>query len=167
MRRSVNFLIFTAIITIFPGMIWAQSNPLDKLIDKYSGKDGFRYIEMETNILNFSEKESNPESDVKVIYFGQDSTTKFDISLIYDKFTSRIKSRDFEDIAVVFMKGTKAELLIKREGSEISGLIVILKKKGHLMIFGASGIFDLNDLSRLKELKDWKGLKMFKKFCEH
>lgn len=165
MKSAYLFLLL--VITLLPGIIRAQSNPLDKLINKYEGKSGFRYIELETNFHGCLNKDSNSETDVKFISFREDSVSKHSVAEIYSRFIGKAKSKDFKDLIILFIEGAKAELMIRHEGSEITGVIISMAKKDHIMLFGASGSFELNDLKHLKDLENCEEFEWFKKFCEH
>ncbi len=150
---------------ILPGFLTAQSDPLDKLLNKYGDKPGFRYAEMETNMLSCSSENSSNDLEVKFISFKQDSTTDYNVSEIYNLFSDRIKSQSYEALAIVKSSGNNVEMLVKRKGPVISGFVVMMAEENRTLFLSTSGEFNLKDIARLKELIKSKFPEMIDKFC--
>ena len=149
--KSMKLICLLSLFFI-PGFLSAQSDPLDKLLNKYGNKPGFRYAEIETNMLSCNSENSSKNLEAKFISFKQDSTTDYNVSEIYNVFSERIKSQSYEALAIVKSSGNHIEMLVKRKGPVISGFVIMMAEENHAFFISASGEFNLKDKVRLKEL---------------
>jgi hypothetical protein len=158
-------LILSLAIYLLPGMLFAQSNPLDKLINKYANKSGFRYAEMETDMLSCKTDQVSKDLEAKFIAFKQDSTTTYTTLEVYNLFLGKINAKKYEPLAKLNRNGNKGEVLLKREGPVILGIVITMMEKNYVVSLSATGEFNLNDVGRIKELIKNKVPEMMKKFC--
>lgn len=152
-------------VLVVPAFLLAQSDPLDKLLNKYGDKPGFRYAEMETNMLACGSENSSGDLEVKFISYHQDSTSGYLVSEIYNVFSKKIKSQDYEPLAILKRNGNKAEMMINRQGPVISGIVVMMMAENHALFLSATGEFNLKEIVRLKDIIESKVPEIMNKFC--
>jgi hypothetical protein len=158
-------LIFLLGIYLFQVSSWAQSDPLEKFIDKYSGKPGFRYVEAETDILGFITGEESEDVEARLMAYRQDSTTNFSIAEITEAFAKRLRTKHYEMLVGFNRKGSRAEFHVRRKGSEITGIAITMLQKERAVFFSATGEFDLKDAGKLKEIIKCELPGLMKQFC--
>jgi len=168
MKKFLAVVLFTGII---PAMLMAQSNPLDGLMKQYAEQPGFYFLEMKTNMFNPGNEENvsvepGKSISMKLLSYRAGSSSGFSPIDIYNQFTSGIDIQAYIGLVEVKNSGEKVEMMVKKEGSKISEIIVMIQEKDEATIISASGSFDMKDISKLSEMKNCHALETLKKLCE-
>ena len=164
--------IFVILLVIgIPGILAAQSNPLDSYIEKYEGQDGFFFLKLETNLAGI-EGEGNKDSEfdkiinLRMLSFEEGKSTKYDASEIYKNFIGEMGKDEYTGIMEVKSSGDNVEMMVKKNGDMLSEVILTVREEDETTIIAASGNFDLKDLAKFNNIKKCKGLEIFGKLCE-
>ena len=163
---------FLAFIIAIPGILLAQVNPLDSYIDKYEGAPGFYYMDMKTNMLDFKDKdeESTKSStniiNFKIVSFEKNENSKFDPTMIYKDFNKTLNKDVYKGLVEVKSSGENVNMVVRKEGDQLSEIIIIVQEEDETTLMVATGNFDLKDIAKLSELKNCKGLQTLEKLCE-
>lgn len=164
--------IFVILLVIgIPGILAAQSNPLDSYIEKYEGQDGFFFLKLETNLAGIDgeddkDSEFNKIIKLRMLSFEEGKSTKYDASEIYKDFTSKIGKNAYTGIMEVKSSGDNVEMLVKRNDDKLSELIITIQEEGETTLIAASGNFDLKDLAKFNNINKCKGLEILGELCE-
>lgn len=149
-----------------------SQSPVDKVFDKYSGKDGFTTVyitqymfEMFKNV-NTSDKEfddlvKNLKSiriltveDKKAVPVG----TNF-----YKEIMKELPAQDYKELMVVKEKDQELKFLIKENMGKISELLLIIGGKNDNALICIQGSIDMKSLSKLSKNLNINGMKPLEK----
>jgi len=171
MKNSVKIAMLVFIITI-PTILFAQVHPLDSYINQYDGTPGFYYMDMKTNMFNFNEDDGSPKTsdnmiDFKIVSFEQTKNATFNADKIYNNFSKSLNKDVYKGLVEVKSNGENVDMLVKKQGNQISEIVVIVREKDETTLMVATGNFDLKDIAKLSELKNCKGLQTLEKLCEN
>ncbi len=171
MKKSVKIPFFVFIIAI-PGLLLAQVNPLDSFIDKYEGAPGFYYLDLKTNMFNLNDEEKglhttqNKIIDFKIVSFEKRENSKFDPTKIYNDFNKTLKKDMYKGLVEVKSSGENINMMVKKEGDQLTEIVIIVQEKDETTLMVATGNFDLKDIAKLRDMKNCKGLQALEKLCE-
>lgn len=150
----------------------AQTNPLKSLYDKYQGKEGYYFLELNTNMLNIA-KESDREKgnfgnmvNLLIVSCEGETAGKGMPEALYKEFHQNFNPDEYKGLVEVKSKGENVEFLVKQESDGLSGVIILVKEKDETTLISASGNFDLKDLARFSGMEQCKGLEVLGKMCE-
>jgi len=167
-KRKFSLLI----LAIAPAILFAQVNPLDNYIEKYSNETGFYYLDLKTNMFQSSDndKNTNPGQDeminLKILSFEEGDNTKYNASKIYNDFVNSIEKENYRGLIEVKSSDENVEMMVKKEGNIIKEFIITIKEDKETTLVSATGNFDLKDLAKFSDTKNCKGLEVLKKLCE-
>ena len=171
MKNSIK-ISFLALIIAIPGILLAQVNPLDSYIEKYEGDPGFYYMDLKTNMFNFEdEKMETPTNrtdiiDFKIVSFEKKENSKFDPNKIYNDFNKTLNKDVYKGLVEVKSSGKNINLMVKKEGDQLTEIVIIVQEKEETTLIVATGNFDLKDIAKLSKLKDCKGFQTLEKLCK-
>ena len=152
-------LTFSFICFIFVLAARAQSNPVDELFEKYSGKDGFTTVYISSKMFGMfnsqetADKElSNMMSRLKSIRIlsVEDSTLNKSTNF-YNELNKKLDFSVYEEIMVVKEGNDVTKFLIKQSGNLISELLVITGGRGGNALISIRGDLDLKSISGLSK----------------
>ncbi len=103
---------------------------------------------------------------MKMLSYRTGSSSGFTSTDIYNQFTSGIDITSYVGLVEVKNSGEKVEMMVKKEGSKINEIILMVQEKDEATIISASGSFDMKDISKLSEIKNCHAFEMLKNLCE-
>ncbi len=169
--KTINKIILILISGLVTINLSAQTNPLDDMIKMYADQPGFYFMEMKTNMLSsFSKDEAAPSTgkiiSIKMLTFKDEGLPQYNAEKIYEQFNSNIKSDAYRGLVTIKSSGDKVDMMVKKEGEQLSEIIVIIRERDEATFIAASGSFDLKDIAKFSELKSCNGLETLQKLCE-
>jgi len=165
---KTNRVFFNAFILIMISLsVFAQKNPVDKLFEKYSGKDGFTTIlisskmfsmfsEMETGDDEINNMISNIES-IKILTTEDESLLDPGINF-YKEIMDELSIDEYEELMVVKEKDQDIKFLVKEKEDIIVELLLVIGGKENNALISIRGIIDLKSISRLTKSLNVQGL---------
>jgi len=146
-------------VLVLPLMLTAQKTPIDKLFDKYYGKEGFTTVlvneDMFEVISNMEEAKGEHENVLgnikRVRVIAQDD--EFEEAEAVN-FMEEIKGMDFDDYKeLVVVKEASQEVLIlaKEENGKLAELLVLVGGEDNVLV-SVEGSFTMDDLDALSDL---------------
>lgn len=72
----------------------------------------------------------------------------------------------YKGLVEVKSSGENINMMVKKEGDQLSEIVIIVQEKDETTFMVATGNFDLKDIAKLSELKNCKGLQTLEKLCE-
>lgn len=138
---------------------WSQSNPIDELFDKYSGKDGFTTVYISSKMLgmfnSLDEKDQDLNSLVNKlksirILTVEDSTLNKTINF-YSELSKKLDFSGYEELMVVKEGNDVTKFLIKETGNTIAELLVITGGSGGNTLISIRGDLDMKSISGLSK----------------
>jgi hypothetical protein len=158
---------FLLLILVLPFLTNAQKSPIDKLFDKYYGKEGFTTVlvnEEAFEVISHMEKskgESHANLDkikrVRVIAQEDEGENVEGVN-----FMEEIEGTEFDDYKeLVVVKETDQQVLIlaKEENGKLSELLVLVGGEDNALI-SVEGTFTFDDLEELSQLEGLAKLDM-------
>ncbi|HEC41648.1 MAG TPA: DUF4252 domain-containing protein [Bacteroides sp.] len=162
--RKIAFLLP---MLLLPLLVNAQKSPIDKLFDKYYGKDGFTTVlvtqDMFEVISNMESEEGELEGTlgkikrVRVIAMDDDSEVKVEGV----NFMEELKGADFDDYKeLVVVKNSEQEILVlaKEDNGKLTELLVVVGGEDNVLV-SIEGKFTMEDLEALSDLEGLDSLK--------
>lgn len=165
---KTNRVFFNAFILIMISLsVFAQKNPVDKLFEKYSGKDGFTTVlisskmfsmfsEMETGDDEINNMISNIES-IKILTTEDESLLDPGINF-YKEIMDELSIDEYEELMVVKEKDQDIKFLVKEKEDIIVELLLVIGGKENNALISIRGIIDLKSISRLTKSLNVQGL---------
>jgi hypothetical protein len=154
---------------------FAQRNPVDKLFEKYSGKEGFTTVLISSKMFSmFSDMEagddelnkmmSNIES-IKILTTEDESLPDPDINF-YEEIMNELSLDEYEELMVVKEKNQDIKFLVKEKKDEIVELLLVIGGERNNTLISIRGIIDLKSISRLSKSLNVQGLDELEKIDE-
>jgi hypothetical protein len=160
--RMMKKIAFLLPLLMIPFLLNAQKSPVDKLFDKYYGKEGFTTVLVTEDMFEVVAKmeKSSGEMDgmeilkkikrVRVLAQEDDSLTGPDIN-----FMEELKGMNFDEYKeLVVVKESDEEVLVlaKEDNGKLAELLVLVSGKENVMV-SVEGQFTMDDLEALGELE--------------
>lgn len=153
----------------------AQKDPVDKLFEKYSGKEGFTTVLISSKMFSmFSDMEagddelnkmmSNIES-IKILTTEDESLLDPDINF-YEEIMNELSLDEYEELMVVKEKNQDIKFLVKEKKDEIVELLLVIGGERNNTLISIRGIIDLKSISRLSKSLNVQGLDELEKIDE-
>ena len=104
--------------------------------------------------------------DFKIVSFEKNKNSKFDPNKIYIDFNKTLKNDVYKGLVDIKSNGKNVNMVVRKEGDQITEIVIIVQEKDETTLMVAMGNFDLKDIAKLSELKNCKGLQTLEKLCE-
>jgi hypothetical protein len=137
----------------------SQSNPVDELFDKYSGKEGFTTVYISSKMFGMFSSQDPKDQDVNNlinklksirILSVEDTTLNKKINF-YNELSKKLDFSVYEELMVVKEGNNMTKFLIKESGNRIAELLVISGGSGGNALISIRGDLDLKSISGLSE----------------
>lgn len=173
---KTNRVIFNAFILIMISLsAFSQKNPVDKLFEKYGGKDGFTTIIISSKMFSmFSDVEAGDDEinamiknieSIKILTTDDESLLDPGINF-YKEIMDELSLDEYEELMVVKEKDQDIKFLIKEKEDIIVELLLVIGGKGNNALISIRGIIDLKSISRLSKSLNVQGLDELEKIDE-
>ncbi len=162
--------LFLFVASLFLSLIiYAQSNAVDEMFNKYSEKDGFTVVSISSKMFSlFSDQETGNEETENVtsrlksirILSVDDSLMNRDLNF-YTELGKRLDLSVYEELMVIKEGKDVTKFLIRQKGSIISELLVIAGGPGGnslISIKGDLNLKDISDISKSTGIHELEGL---------
>lgn len=153
MRRIVLLLVAVAL----PAFMMAQNSAVDKLFNKYKGKDGVTTVQispelfqvmnaMDIKDLDSSEIPLDKVSSVKILTIEDDDANEG--VNFYDEIKSELKTDDFAEVMTVDDGDETVRMWMKADAGEVLEFLLIVGGDDNVLIY-ITGNFNMDDLEEL------------------
>jgi hypothetical protein len=167
MKKMILSLVMLAFLS-FPLISNAQNRAIDKLYEKYSGRDGFTSIVINKNMFELF---SNIETDEENKDFAKAISGLIEIKILasdngdfegnfHDIVMKELPMDEYIELMVIRSKDQDVKFLIKKEkDGKISELLMISGGKGDdNALISIIGDIDMNTISKLSKTMGVAGL---------
>jgi len=172
---KTNRVLTTLILIIISLSTFAQRNPVDKLFEKYGGKDGFTTVYISSKMFSlisdintgdeeFNETMSKIES-IKILTTEDDSLVDPGINF-YKEIMDELSLDEYEELMVVKEKDQDIKFLVKEKENIIVELLLVIGGEGNNAMISIRGIIDLKSISKLSKSLNVQGLDELEKIDE-
>ncbi len=150
-------VIFLLAVFALPAMMIAQNSAVDKLFNKYKGKDGvttvmigpelFRVMKgMEIDDLKDSDIPFDKVSSVKILTIEDDDA--FEGVNFYNEVKGELKTDDFAELMTIDDGGETVRMWMKADKAVVTEFLMIVGGDDNVLIY-ITGNFNMNDLEEL------------------
>ena len=160
-RIAISIIFMLGVMTLF-----GQKSAVDKVFDKYSGKEGYTTVYISSymfNLLNSLESD-DPEfnsykkatsgiNSIKILSQDGNGSESFAKELL-----SLLPRSDYKEIMVVKEQDEEVLFLAKEEGGKITEFLLIVSGGGEDALIAIQGDIDLESLASIAEGLDMPGL---------
>jgi hypothetical protein len=153
-------------LIMFTLMAFGQKSAVDKVFDKYSGKEGYTTVYISSfmfNLLNNLEvddpeynefkKATSGISSIKILTQEGDKSTPFGKELL-----EMLPRSEYKEMMVVKEEGEDVLFLAREEGGKITEFLLIVSGGGEDALIAIQGDIDLESIASLAEGLDMPGL---------
>ena len=158
MKRIVLLVMAVA----FPAFIMAQNSAVDKLFNKYSGKDGVTTVSISPELFQIVKALDIEEVDDADIPFDKIASVKiltiededqWEGVNFYDEISKDLDVSNFEEVMTVNDGGEMVRIWMKVEKNEVSEFLLIVGGDDNVLVY-ITGNFKMSDLEELAESVD-------------
>jgi hypothetical protein len=163
MRTSILWLFFVA----FSSAAYAQNSAVDKLFDKYSGKDGFTTVVISQYMFEMFKDVETDDKDFGNLIKGLKSIRIITVenpklvpagTNFYKEIMKGLPVKEYKELMVIKEKGQDLKFMIKEFQGKISELLLISGGKDNVFIC-IQGNIDLKSISKLSKSMNIQGMK--------
>lgn len=173
---KTNRVIVNAFILIMISLsAFSQRNPVDKLFEKYGGKDGFTTVLISSKMFSmFSDMEAGDDDinkmiknieSIKILTTDDESLLDPGINF-YKEIMNELSLDEYEELMVVKEKDQDIKFLVKEKEDIIVELLLVIGGKGNNALISIRGIIDLKSISKLSKSMNIEGLEKLEEIDE-
>lgn len=168
--KKIQMLI--AIVLMLPLLGFAQTSSIDKLYEKYAGKDYFTSINISSDMFklvagisqNMEDEDAkeinnmvNQINGMKILIF-EDSLRQSKINFM-DELNKSVNFKNFAELMRVEEKdGTVRFLTKKGDNGVISEMLMIAEDNGEVVVMSFTGSIDLETIGKMAKTMNMKGM---------
>ncbi len=155
--------VFLIVLTIaLPAFLMAQNSAVDKLFNKYKGKEGVTTVQISPELFQIVKAMEIEEIDEHDIPFDKIASVKiltiedeegFEGVNFYDEIQKDLNVSDFAEVLTVDDGGETVRMWMKADKSVVSEFLLIVGGDDNVLIY-ITGNFNMNDLEGLAESFD-------------
>jgi hypothetical protein len=145
---------------LIPFLLMAQNPAVDKLFNKYQGKEGFTTVYINKDVFKFIsdcedvEHEMNKTLDkitgIKVL--AQEDEEIAENLNFYDELKKEMDFSKYKELVVVKEKDQDVWIVAREDNNRIAELLVIVGGKDNVLVW-IEGNFTFEDLSELSDIE--------------
>ncbi|MEN8227634.1 MAG: DUF4252 domain-containing protein [Bacteroidota bacterium] len=155
--------VFFIVLTIaFPAFLMAQNSAVNKLFNKYKGKDGITTVQISPELFQIVKAMEIKEIDEHDIPFDKIASVKiltiedeegWEGVNFYKEIQKELDVSDFAEVLTVDDGGETVRMWMKAENATVSEFLLIVGGDDNVLIY-ITGDFNMNDLEGLAESFD-------------
>lgn len=169
------------LLLMAPVMLFAQAHSIDKIYEKYAGKDGFTSINISSEMFKLAASLSasaDPENaeemheilaqlkGMKILVYNQ---TKGSINAaeLKREIQKTISSIDFSELMTIEETDSKVRFLTKSgPGGKISDLVMVAEDGNEIVVMSFTGLIDLETIGKVSRSMNMQGMDKLDKLKE-
>ena len=158
MKRIILLLVAVAL----PAFLMAQNSAVDKLFNKYKGRDGVTTVQISPQLFQIVKAMEIEDIEDHDIPFDKIASVKiltiedeegFEGVNFYDEVEKDLDVSNFAEVMTVDDGGETVRMWMKAEKSTVSEFLLIVGGDDNVLIY-ITGNFNMNDLEGLAESFD-------------
>lgn len=169
-KLSLIILVF-----IFPLLVFSQHNAVNKLFEKYAGKEGFTTVYISRNLfkmvgeMNLDDPDINELVDkletIKILVSDSEFINEEGINF-YDEIMTGLTIDEYDELLVVKEKDKDINFLSKEKNGIIVELLLVVGGKDENVLISITGSIDLKHISKLASSMKGTGMEHLNKLEE-
>ena len=159
-------IILSGVVIIFTLMVFGQKSAVDKVFDKYSGKDGYTTVYISSFMFkmlsqldvddpeyNEFKKATSGINSIKILTQDGSSSEAFGKELL-----EMLPRDEYQEMMVVKDQEEEVLFLAREEGGKITEFLLIVSGDGDDALIAITGDIDLESISSIASGMDIPGL---------
>ena len=159
-------IILSGVVIIFTLMVFGQKSAVDKVFDKYSGKDGYTTVYISSFMFkmlsqldvddpeyNEFKKATSGINSIKILTQDGSNSEAFGKELL-----EMLPRDEYQEMMVVKDSEEEVLFLAREEGGKISEFLLIVSGGGEDVLIAIQGDIDLESISSIASGLDMPGL---------
>jgi len=152
---------------LIPFILMAQNPAVDKLFNKYQGKEGFTTVLINKNVFKLISDSDNAEQEmnktlekitgIKIIAQEEEEVTG-ELNF-YDELSKSMDFDKYEELVTVKEKDQDVRIMARANNNRIAELLVIVGGKENVLVW-VEGNFTFEELSELSEIDGLEQLEL-------
>ncbi|HPD32966.1 MAG TPA: DUF4252 domain-containing protein [Bacteroidota bacterium] len=175
MKKQKIRILNTIVILIGLSLQLAYSADIDKIMNKYSGQDGFTVVNIPGSSLGYvfnemnGSKERNKEDDkkikeiakdisgIKILTYSKEDGGKILPNAIYNELLAAVNTKEYSQLMNVSKKDEKVMMLVKKDANDkVSEFLMLTYEPDEVTLIQITGKLNLNDIKDLTQPKENK-----------
>ena len=160
-------LCLTAVVVLLPFCIMAQNQAVEKLFDKYQGKDGFTTVIVTKDAFKVLSDMENQEGELKkplekiheVKVLVEEDEAEISGLNFYDELKQDMNFTEYKELIIVKEKDQDVWVIGKEREGRFSELLVIVGGEENVIIW-VEGDFTFEELAGLSEIGNIEHLRI-------
>lgn len=159
-----------AFFVFIPMMLFAQQSPVDKLFDKYSGREGYTSVFISKHLFSlFAEAEMEDKdfedllgklTGIKIL--SAEGTAQSGVNF-YNEIIKELPLKEYTELMVVKEKGQDFKFLIREKNGKILELLMISGGINNNALISIQGDINMKNISNLSKSMNIQGLENLEK----
>lgn len=171
-------IIINFVLTVCSIAIYAQNTAVDRLFDKYSGKDGFTTVYVSKYMFNlFAQIESDDEdfnefeevvsklNSIKIL--ASDGTEALSGINFYNEIMNELPVKEYKELMRIKEKDQDMKFLIREDNGNINELLMVVGGLRENVLISIQGNIDLETISKLSKTMNIEGMENLEKIEEN
>lgn len=176
MKRIILTLATFLITTVFA---LAQDSPTAKLFAKYSGKDGFTTVSISKELFGLFSNIDSEDQDmqdvkdmmnqlegIKILMYDADDGSENELANFRNEM-SKFNLDGFSELMTVKEKGEQVTFLARKNGENVSELLLLLDEGDEAGFISITGNIDMNTVAKLSKTMKIEGMDKLEKLDEN
>lgn len=165
-KNKTRYSVLAILLFVLPLISFSQEPVIDKVFEKYSGKDGFTSVYISKHMFDLISKIDVDDPDfgeVKNITSGLNQirilTQEGDGSgaNFYKEIIQQIKTTDYKELMSVHESDKQVRMMVREAGDKISDFLMIVGGSENVLI-SIEGDIDLANISKLTKAVKVEGM---------
>lgn len=170
------------LLVLFPALLSAQKSPVDKLFDKYAGKDGYTTVyitkymfqmfkntdEMKSGEVEDFNKILGKLDNIKILAVDDGNMIKGKVNF-YDEIMKELPRDQYNELMVVKEKDSDVVFLAREKNGEIVELLLIAggSSNSDNVLISIQGVIDLENIAKLSKGLGIEGMESLERMDKH
>lgn len=161
---TMKKVLITLLLLISTNLIMGQKSPVDKLFDKYSGKEGYTSVFISKYMFDLFSNVSTEDEDLNQIVRGLSSikilATEEDVKGVnfHDEIMRELPAKDYKELMIIKEKDQDLKFLVKDINGRIVELLLIIGGSDNALICIQGENINLKNISNLSKSMKIDGL---------
>jgi hypothetical protein len=169
-----TFLLAMGLLAL-PIVSQAQSI-MDKLFDKYSGKEGFTSVYISKYMFDMFRNDENLDAKnqedlnhviskltgIKILVTDDDPATPTPVNL-YQEIMKVLPSSPYKEVMVVREKDQNIKFFVKENGNKVAELLMVIGGTQESVLISIQGDIDMKNISKLAKSLNVEGMQNLEK----
>ena len=163
------------LVFVFPLLVFSQHQSVNKLFEKYAGKEGFTTVYISRNLFKMVGEMNLDDPDVdelvdkletiKILASDSEFINENNLNF-YDEIMSSLPIDEYDELLVVKEKDQDVKFLSKEKNGIITELLLIVGGTDSNALISITGNIDLKHISKLASSMKGTGMEHLEKLEE-